>query len=114
MIIGDVMNIIRKYVIEKGLATQWPHGEVFARMKIGHPETVVQPRNSTDACNFVMSQCVRDLRALIFLDKLVIHYYVRSYLAKKRFHHCVFMLEAVPTGSNVELAVQSTCPCRGW
>ena len=113
MIIRDVMNIVRKYVVEKGLANEWPHGQVFAKMKIGHPETVVQPRNSTDACNFVMTQCVRDLRAFIFLDKLVIHYYVCSFMGKKRFHHCVFMLEAIPTEPKVELAVQSTCPCRG-
>src|SRR5690242_2263515 len=83
MIIRDVMNIIRKYVVERGLANEWPHGQVFAKMKIGHPETVVQPRNSTDACNFVMTQCVRDLRAFIFLDKLVVAKFLRSFMGEE-------------------------------
>lgn len=114
MLIGEAEKIIQNYLVASRLVEIWPGGRAFADVNIGHVEGIANPRNSKDACNFVMQSNIRELRAFVFFDQLFIHYYVRATLSEKRFHHVVLALEPIQNGLNLDLKVQTMCPCRGW
>lgn len=114
MLFHETKEIIRNYLVASKLVGQWPGSSVFAKVNCGHVEGVAQPRNSSDACNFVMWCNIRELRAFVFFDQLFIHYYIRTTLREQKFHHVVIALETVRSALRLELRVQTMCPCRGW